>query len=125
VKLGRRGGKSRRIRFHFVRKPFCLWPSKSAISKKALFQRHVKETLSNDVRRCLAKLNTLPDTFWHFRLMATPLVDMLAEDSCLDRPAPLFYCLAVLVSYRTTPFHSKPVNRNSSAKVVSPFKRQE
>ena len=106
----------------FVKEGKLLWSSKLIIRVSTLCQRYVKETLSSLASRYLAKLNTLPDTSWLLCLMETPLTDILAEDSSFDTPTlklGSYYIRHVLS------FHSKPVNRNSSAKVATPFKRQE
>ena len=96
-----------------------LWSSKLIISVSSLCQRYVKEILSSLARRYLAKLNTLPDTFCLRCSIETPLSDILAVDSCSDNPAPPFYdCY----TWHFLSYPSKPVKRNSSAKVVSPFK---
>ena len=101
----------------FVIEGKLLWSSKLIIRVSSLCQRYVKETLSSLARRYLAKLNTLPDTFCLLCSMETPLSDILAEDSSLDKPTQDFY-----ITWHILSFHSKPVNSNSSAKVVSPFK---
>ena len=47
----------------FIKQKFLLWSSVSIIRGIPFFRRHVKEILPNYIRRYLAKLNTLPDTF--------------------------------------------------------------
>ena len=72
----------------FVKEGKLLWSSKLIIRVSTLCQRYVKETLSSLASRCLAKLNTLPDTSWLLCSMETPLTDILAEDSSFDNPTP-------------------------------------
>ena len=83
----------------FVIEENLLWSSKSIIRGFSLCQRYVKETLSSVARRYLAKLNTLPDTFCLLCLMETPLADILAEDSCLDNPTPVYDYLTIIIYY--------------------------
>ena len=103
----------------FVIEGKLLWSNELIIRVSSLCQRYVKETLSSLARRYLAKLNTLPDTFclsgcdgdssyWH------------TGWGCLFGQArPTFYnCY----TWHFLSYPSKPVKRNSSAKVVSPFK---
>lgn len=103
----------------FVIEGKLLWSSELIIRVSSLCQRYVKETLSSLARRYLAKLNTLPDTFCLLGYDGDSSYWHTGWRFLFGQSRPYLY---ICYTWHFLSYPSKPVNSNSSAKVVSPFK---